>query len=113
MSGREGRESDTKRSSHLERESSSKRSRRDGKPATERNIPRSGSFFEHDEHGSAAQGGRSFGRRDSTDYGHVSNPNDRSVTGMEETGGPCTIQHKEVTGPKVGEMIKFGVTTDT
>ncbi|KAI3903319.1 hypothetical protein MKW98_031973 [Papaver atlanticum] len=142
MSGREGRESDTKRSSHLERESSSKRSRRDGKPATERTsshnldgeerldqdkksrrglkdalpletahvpeskiepdnvnkelsksadgkdgakhpsgateIPRSGSFFEHDERGSAAQGGRSFSRRDSTDYGHVSNPKDRS-----------------------------------
>ncbi|KAI3940075.1 hypothetical protein MKW92_011012 [Papaver armeniacum] len=141
MSGREGRESDTKRSSHLERESSSKRSRRDGKPATERTsshnldgeerldqdkksrrglkdalplettlvpeskiepdnvdkklsksadgragakhssgateIPRSGSFFEHDER-DAAQGGRNFGRRDITDYGHVSNPKDRS-----------------------------------
>ncbi|KAI3958922.1 hypothetical protein MKX01_023598 [Papaver californicum] len=142
MSGREGRELDTKRSSHLERESSSKRSRRDGKPATERTsshhldgeerldqdkksrrglkdalplkttlvpeskiepdtvdkelsksadgrdgakhssgtteIPRSGSFFEHNERGSAAQGGGSFGRRDSTDYGLVSNPKDRS-----------------------------------
>ncbi|RZC56973.1 hypothetical protein C5167_015835 [Papaver somniferum] len=47
-------------------------------------IPRSGSFFEHDERGSAAQGGRSFGRRDSNDYGHVSNPKDRS-TGVAVT----------------------------
>ncbi|KAI3953269.1 hypothetical protein MKX01_042264 [Papaver californicum] len=141
MSGREDRELDTKRSSHLERESSSKRSRRDGKLATERTsshnldgeerldqdkksrqglkdalplettlvpeskiepdtvdkelsksadgrdgakhssetteIPRSGSFFEHDGRGSAAQGGRNFGRRDNTDYGLVSNPKDR------------------------------------
>ncbi|MCL7047532.1 hypothetical protein MKW94_006498 [Papaver nudicaule] len=134
MSGREGRESDTKRSSHLERDSSSKRSRRDGKPATERtsssnhnldgderidqnkksrrglkdalplestlvpeakvelntvdrvlkknpdgadvtkhsseasDIPRSKSFVEHDGRDSSAQGGRSFGRRDSSDH---------------------------------------------
>ncbi|OUZ99559.1 Btz domain [Macleaya cordata] len=157
MSGREGRESETKRSSsRLEREPSSKRSRRDGKPATERtsssnhnldsvdhadqdqkhrrrlqdalpleaplepeskvgpdaanrelnksidgtvdgnkrssdpsDVPRSRTYFQHDERDSAGQGG-SVGRRAPSDHGLGSNPKDRSI---DRNAGDRTAVH--------------------
>ncbi|OMO63377.1 hypothetical protein COLO4_32516 [Corchorus olitorius] len=130
MSRREGRDSDSRRHrSRFDREPSPKRSRRDGKPETERlvsnadvgdrepqdekqrrrlqdalpleaptapdsskiengtlnkesdrknnglfegnstQVPRSRSYFQHDERGNAAQAGRDFGRRAATERG--------------------------------------------
>ncbi|XP_008787186.1 uncharacterized protein LOC103705303 [Phoenix dactylifera] len=157
-SRREGRDSHAKRPhSRSERESSPKKTRRDGKPATERTnrdlyadgtadqdqkqrrrlqdvlpleappaietklqpdnvkkgsdrkfdeisdgtkhssdpaeVPRSRSYFQHDERGSAGQGGRSY--RKSNDHGWRSDPKEQSGDRVKDKAEPYDLQKKD------------------